>query len=215
MIMTLTVFKEVHNTWPAKNGKPAGESYDLLCMDNSNPPEHRMEEMLYYRTKDDGRPAFPGQHRPRQPRHVEGEVLHPAQKDVGANRSVFQSAQEVFRAGFQDWKTAYRIECLVAHGSLPANQGRPLFQSGRLVHDVLPGAGGDLRVAGCEIGAGDLQVDGGLSLRLVLGVKQSPGLGPVAGVEAGLLAGGRVFAIEDFTALKQDEPLSHVDAFRF
>ena len=55
MIMQLTVFKEVHNTWPAKNGKPAGESYDLLCMDNSNPPEHRMEEMLYYRTKDDER----------------------------------------------------------------------------------------------------------------------------------------------------------------
>ncbi len=55
MIMSLSVFKEVHNTWPAKNGKPAGESYDLLCMDNSNPPEHRMEEMLYYRTKEEER----------------------------------------------------------------------------------------------------------------------------------------------------------------
>jgi len=55
MIMTLTVFKEVHNTWPAKNGKPGGESYDLLCMDMSNPAECRMEEMLYYRTKDDER----------------------------------------------------------------------------------------------------------------------------------------------------------------
>jgi hypothetical protein len=53
--MTLTVFKEVHNTWPAKNGKLGGESYDLLCMDNSNPPEHRMEEMLYYKLKDDER----------------------------------------------------------------------------------------------------------------------------------------------------------------
>jgi len=60
MIMQLTVFKEVHNTWPAKNGKPAGESYDLLCMDNSNPPEHRMEEMLYYRTKDEERPRVWG-----------------------------------------------------------------------------------------------------------------------------------------------------------
>jgi hypothetical protein len=60
MIMTLTVFKEVHNTWPAKNGKPAGESYDLLCMDISNPPEHRMEEMLYYRTKEDERPKVWG-----------------------------------------------------------------------------------------------------------------------------------------------------------
>ncbi len=55
MIMVLTVFKEVHNTWPAKNGKPAGESYDLLCMDHSNPAEHRMEEMLYYRTKEEER----------------------------------------------------------------------------------------------------------------------------------------------------------------
>jgi hypothetical protein len=55
------VFKEVHNTWPAKNGKPAGESYDLLCMDISNPPEHRMEEMLYYRTKEDERPEGLGQ----------------------------------------------------------------------------------------------------------------------------------------------------------
>ena len=60
MIMTLTVFKESHNTWPAKNGKPAGESYDLLCMDMSVPAEFRMEEMLYYRTKDDERPKLWG-----------------------------------------------------------------------------------------------------------------------------------------------------------
>ena len=55
MIITLIVFKEVHNSWPPKNGKPGGESFDLLCMDMSQPQEHRMEEMLYYRTKDDER----------------------------------------------------------------------------------------------------------------------------------------------------------------
>lgn len=60
MVVTLTVFKEVHNTWPAKNGKPGGESFDLLCMDMSNPAEHRMEEMLYYRTKDEERPKIWG-----------------------------------------------------------------------------------------------------------------------------------------------------------
>ena len=60
MIMTLTVFKEVHNTWPAKNDRPGGEAYDLLCMDMSNPTEHRMEEMLYYRTKDEERPRIWG-----------------------------------------------------------------------------------------------------------------------------------------------------------
>ena len=48
------MFKEVHNTWPPKNGKPGGEAYDLLCMDMSNPAEHRMEEMLYYRLRDEG-----------------------------------------------------------------------------------------------------------------------------------------------------------------
>ena len=48
MIMTLTVFKEVHNTWPAKNGKAAGESYDLLCMDNA-PQTSR--KMLYYKPR--------------------------------------------------------------------------------------------------------------------------------------------------------------------
>jgi hypothetical protein len=55
MVVTLTVFKEVHNSWPPKNGKPGGESFDLLCMDMSQPAEHRMEEMLYYRTKEDER----------------------------------------------------------------------------------------------------------------------------------------------------------------
>ena len=60
MILDLTVFKEVHNAWPARDGRPAGESWDLLCMDNSNPAEYRMEEMLYYRTKDDERPKVWG-----------------------------------------------------------------------------------------------------------------------------------------------------------
>jgi hypothetical protein len=60
MKMDLTVFKEVHNVWPAKDKRPAGESWDLLCMDNSNPAEYRMEEMLYYRTKEDERPKVWG-----------------------------------------------------------------------------------------------------------------------------------------------------------
>jgi len=55
MIVKLTVFKETHNTWPARGDMKAGESFDLLCMDMSEPPEYRMEEMLYYRTKEDER----------------------------------------------------------------------------------------------------------------------------------------------------------------
>ena len=55
MIVKLEVFKPVHNTWTAKGDRAAGESFDLLCIDVSNPPEHRMEEMLYYRTKPEER----------------------------------------------------------------------------------------------------------------------------------------------------------------
>jgi hypothetical protein len=57
MVIKLEVFKTVHNTWPAKNGMAAGESFDLLCIDVSHPPEHRMEEMLFYRTKPEEREA--------------------------------------------------------------------------------------------------------------------------------------------------------------
>jgi hypothetical protein len=58
MIVKLEVFKAVHNTWPAKNQMAAGESYDLLCLDVSNPPEHRIEEMMFYRTKPEERETF-------------------------------------------------------------------------------------------------------------------------------------------------------------
>ena len=51
MITKLTVFKESYNSWDAKNDRKAGEAFDLLCLDVSEPAEHRMEEMLYYRLK--------------------------------------------------------------------------------------------------------------------------------------------------------------------
>jgi hypothetical protein len=60
MVVELQVFKEVHNVWAANEKRKAGEAYDLLCMDMSQPAEHRMEEMLYYRLKEDERPKFWG-----------------------------------------------------------------------------------------------------------------------------------------------------------
>jgi hypothetical protein len=58
MVVKLEVFKAVHNNWPAKGQNPAGESFDLLCLDVSQPVEHRMEEMLYYRTKPEERETY-------------------------------------------------------------------------------------------------------------------------------------------------------------
>ena len=42
MVTKLTVFKEVHNAWDANDKRKAGEAWDLLCLDISEPAEHRM-----------------------------------------------------------------------------------------------------------------------------------------------------------------------------
>ena len=62
----------------------------------------------------DGRPAFLGQHRPRQPGHVQGEVVDAPQIDIGGNLSGFQHAQEMFRPRFQkrQMPDACRTPCL-------------------------------------------------------------------------------------------------------
>jgi hypothetical protein len=60
MITKLTVFKEVYNTWDAKGDRKAGEAHDLLCLDASEPTEHRMEEFLYYRLKPDEKSLYWG-----------------------------------------------------------------------------------------------------------------------------------------------------------
>jgi len=60
MITKLTVFKEVHNSWTANDKRKAGEAWDLLCLDVSEPAEHRMEEMLYYRLQPEEKPLLWG-----------------------------------------------------------------------------------------------------------------------------------------------------------
>jgi hypothetical protein len=63
------------------------------------------------------------------------------------------------------------------------------FEFDHFVHDELPVAGGNLRVAGGEIGAGDLQIYGWQLNRLAFGMEQADGDGPVTRAEAFLFAG--------------------------
>lgn len=49
MLTPWMVLKEDHARWPAKNNKPAGEGYDLVLVDMSDPPEHRMNDTYKYR----------------------------------------------------------------------------------------------------------------------------------------------------------------------
>src|SRR5581483_5294960 len=49
MIATFQVHKQTYGHWPAKNGKPAGESFDLDLIDMSTPAEHAYRGVLPYR----------------------------------------------------------------------------------------------------------------------------------------------------------------------
>jgi hypothetical protein len=49
MIATFQVHKQTYGHWPAKNGKPAGESFDLDLIDMSVPAEHAYRGVLPYR----------------------------------------------------------------------------------------------------------------------------------------------------------------------
>lgn len=60
MLLNLHVFKEAHDTFPAREGRPASESFELVCLDMSQPNQHRMEEMLFVRLSDEQRQKFWG-----------------------------------------------------------------------------------------------------------------------------------------------------------
>lgn len=53
MLIKVFVVTREHRTWPARDGQPSGESYNLICQDMCQPPETRMTENLAYRLKDD------------------------------------------------------------------------------------------------------------------------------------------------------------------
>ena len=49
MVATFQVHKQTYGHWPAKNGKAAGESFDLDLIDMSLPAEHAYRGVLPYR----------------------------------------------------------------------------------------------------------------------------------------------------------------------
>lgn len=53
MIIEVEVYAEVHNKWPARNGKPGGENYQLLCLDRTRPGKYALRDMYDYVLTDD------------------------------------------------------------------------------------------------------------------------------------------------------------------
>jgi hypothetical protein len=64
MQIKLMVITQVHETWPARpaNGntpaRAAGESFNLVCQDMSQPAEQRMTENISYKLKEDEIPLY-------------------------------------------------------------------------------------------------------------------------------------------------------------
>ena len=53
MLVKFMVFQEVYNRWPGKGKRRAGESFDLLLVDMSQPSEHALQELHSYRMTED------------------------------------------------------------------------------------------------------------------------------------------------------------------
>ena len=120
----------------------------------------------------DFRPLLSAKNRPRQPCHTQRVIVEPPQKDVRANRSVFQCPQEMFWARFQEWHVPQTVKRFVFHRALPTILGRTTPELVHFVHNKLPRPFGNFRVACSQIGASDLQIQYGLSEGFVFGMKQ-------------------------------------------
>jgi hypothetical protein len=60
MIATFQVHKQTYGRWPAKNGKPGGESFDLDLIDMSLPADHAYRGTLPYRLSPDEKEKYWG-----------------------------------------------------------------------------------------------------------------------------------------------------------
>lgn len=60
MIARFQVFTEIHNRWPARGDRPAGESFNLLLLDLTKPSAHALRGMCQYRLTEDERVAHWG-----------------------------------------------------------------------------------------------------------------------------------------------------------
>jgi hypothetical protein len=60
MVAIFQVHKQTYGRWPAKNGKPGGESFDLDLIDMSLPAEHAYRGTLPYRLSPEEKDKFWG-----------------------------------------------------------------------------------------------------------------------------------------------------------
>ena len=137
----------------------------------------------------DGGPLLLGDDRPREPAHVQREVVESAQVDVRRDGAHGEDAQELLGLGFDDGQLPQRREGSVLDGRVPAVAGVALLGPHQFSHDELPIAGGGGGIPGFPVDAGELEAEGGSGVRFVACGDKAVGLGLVAGVQGLLLLG--------------------------
>jgi len=60
MVSKFIVYAEDHQHWPAKNGKPAGESFNLLLLDQTIPRSNALKQMYKLRLEPDEKAKYWG-----------------------------------------------------------------------------------------------------------------------------------------------------------
>ena len=104
------------------------------------------------------RPVLSNQNWCRQPVHVEGEVVKAAEENISTDRAGLQHADQMLRPRVDENEAADFIKRPLPHGAGPAKSGVVLFHLSHFVHDVLPGAGTERRIAVLKINAGESQI---------------------------------------------------------
>jgi len=118
----------------------------------------------------------------------------------------------MFRLGFDQGDAFDRIVSFVFGSAKPPILIRAPFALDDFVQGVLPGALADQRVAGAQVGPGDLQVDGRLLIGFVAGTQQALCDRFLARAQRLLLFRDSVLdEVQTVTAAKQSVAKFHLD----
>lgn len=137
------------------------------------------------------------------------QIVQALQLTGDRHLAAVEDRQKILRPRLDELACAKPVEGFGIHRPCAAALRGFLAVRLHLVHDGLPRPLCHGGVAGGQVGAGNLQVEDGLPERLIARIEQGDGFALVLGAQAGLLAGGGVFAVEDARAAEQDKTLFH------
>jgi len=106
-----------------------------------------------------------------QPIHIQSVIVNASEINISGHLPIFERSQEMIGTGFDQRQIADAIKVLIIDGDRPSSESLFIFLLHNLFHDILPGSRDEFGVAGREISAGDLNVDGWLAMRFVSGVE--------------------------------------------